>query len=692
MSYEKTPRVATESPETSGDLDNLGPDSDILERFAGLGTSENYDQRGLPGSQPETSDTNERFQLQLQLATELMDDAHRQAITHQSDESLIKKDTWAGATNSSISNAKSAREAGDTERADSYLMAGLIIDWNYQGRCDSFVQQAVTNDLTGELLGAAKDNSGLVLYKDPDSDYAHTINLELSDKLNLLELVVDHKIEADEPPLEFCQALTDEDRRDQITKLGYEDLIVLGQSPEVNRRDPELQTLAIKAAISKLQLHPKYYFDNKDSPSADISDLAKARPDIFQNELDDEFRELRQRRSVKPESRLRARLYRQRASDTSPKDTLDAVVVDLWANGSHDVAVKMLTASSHEIKRVERAAREPEISRSWDNPARVEEVIGEISKYIHQRQAALHNTVSQYTAELDHSLASSRSGPDSDTLSRSLKSALEPDNIDNSTDPECYVESVTTAIPELITRLDTDQVGEVCEGLRLAWGSDKLLLAEAIQDSQTISSLADETFGPEMQRLARKDPERLKEIATIIEDKRFKGIVEDCQFAQPDQIIGNLTSRRRPERLRSGENLPDIDSIVTAFSDETNLVQALSQIPESVKSDFFSHAVCHPDQAIGLAITLLGDGVTELLVWNDQESRSQSCIVEAVLQWGPEAAPQKSRELLEAFELIGETPVVLGDYDKDSIQKYILDSPEDYLKTANRVSRRSDQY
>ena len=169
MSYENPPRAATESPETSGDLEN--PDSDILERFAGLGTSENYDQRRLPVSQPETSDTNERFQLQLQLATELMDDAHQQAITHQSDESLIKKDTWAGATNSSISNAKSAREAGDTERADSYLMAGRHYRLEISGRrCDGFVQQAVTDGLAGELLGAAKDNSELVL-KDPDSDY-----------------------------------------------------------------------------------------------------------------------------------------------------------------------------------------------------------------------------------------------------------------------------------------------------------------------------------------------------------------------------------------------------------------------------------------------------------------------------------------------------------------------------------------
>ena len=370
---------------------------------------------------------------------------------------------------------------------------------------------------------------------------------------------------------------------------------------------------------------------------------------------------------------------RRRLGSGFTESALDAVVVDLWAGGSHDVAAKMLTASSHEIKRVERAAREPEISQSWDNPARVEEVIGEISEYIHQRQAALHNTVSQYSAELDHFLASSRSGPDSDTLSRSLKSVLEPGNIDNSIDPERYVELVTNAIPELITGLDTDQVGEVCEGLRSVTGPDKLLLAEAIQDPQTISSLADETFGPEMQILAREHPERLKEIATIIEDKRFKDIVEDCRLAQPDQIIGNLTSLRRPERSRPerprperprpGENLLDIDSIVAAFSDETNLVQALSQIPESAKLDFFSHAVRHPDQAIGLATTLLGDGVTELLVWNDQESRPQPRIVETVLQWGPEAASQKSHELLEAFKLIGETSVVLDDHVKGRLPK-----------------------
>ncbi len=672
MSYEKTPRVATESPETSGDLENLGPDSDILERFAGLGTSENYDQRGLPGSQPETSDTNERFQLQLQLATELMDDAHRQAITHQSDESLIKKDTWAGATNSSISNAKSAREAGDTERADSYLMAGLIIDWKYQGMCDGFVQQVVTNGLVGELLGAVKDNSELVL-KDPDSDYARTINLELGYKLNLLELVVDHKIEAGEHSLEFCQALTDEDRRDQTTKLNYEDLIALGQSPEVNRRDPELQKLAIKTAISQLQSSPRPYISSKDSLSAGISDLAKARPDIFQNELDDEFRGLRQRRSVGPEVRRR---HPGRPGFT--ESALDAVVVDLWANGSHNVAAKMLTASSHEIKRVERAAREPEISQSWDNPTRVEEVIGEISEYIHQRQAALHNTVSQYTAELDHFLASSRSGPDSDTLSRSFKSVLEPGNIDNSIDPERYVELVTNAIPELITGLDTDQVGEVCEGLRLVMGPNRLLLAEAIQDPQTISSLTDETFGPEMQRLVRESPERLKEIATIIEDKRFKDIVEDCQLARPDRIIRNL-SPRRTQGLGYEENLPDIDSIATAFSDETNLVQALIQIPESVKLDFFSHAVRHPDQAIGLAATLTDGGVTKLLVQDDQELQSR--VAGAVLQWEPEVTPQKSRELLEAFELIGEASSTIG---KEMAQRHILDSSEDYLKTATK--------
>ena len=679
MSYEKTPGVATESPETSGDLEN--PGSDTLEQFAGLGTSENYDQHGPPGSQPETSDANERFQLQVQLATELEHDAHRQATTHQSNESLIKKDTWAGATNSSISNAKSAREAGDAERADSYLMAGLIIDWKYRGRCDGFVQQAVINDSAGELLGAVKDNSELVL-KDPDSDYAHTINLELSNKLNLLELVVDHRIEAEEHSLELQQALTGEDRRDRITKLYYEDLIVLGRSPEVNRRDPELQKLAIKTAISELQSSPWQYSYSKDSPSADIGELAKARPDIFQNELDDEFRGLRQQRLADYGDRRVRRPFRRRFNPGLIESTLDTVVVDLWANGNSDIAAKMLTASSYEIGRIERAAREPKISQSWNNPARVEEVISEISEYIHQRQAALHNTVSQYTAELDHFLASSQSGPDSDTLSRSLKSVFEPDNIDNAVDPEGYVELVTNAIPELITGLDTDQVGEVCEGLRSVMGPDKLRLAEAIQDPQTISSLADETFGLEMRRLAREDPKRLKEIATIIEDKRFKDIVEDCQLAQPDRIIGNSTLWSRG--LRYGENLPDIDSIAIAFSDETNLVQALSQIPESIKLDLFSHVVRHPDQAIGLATTLTDDGVTELLARDDQ---LQSDIVRAVLQWEPEAAPQKSRELLEALELIGEMPSTIGnDWIKRITQEHILDSSEDYLKTATELA------
>ena len=47
MSYEKFPRMAAESPETSGDLEN--PDADAIEQFAGLGTLENYDQRELSG-------------------------------------------------------------------------------------------------------------------------------------------------------------------------------------------------------------------------------------------------------------------------------------------------------------------------------------------------------------------------------------------------------------------------------------------------------------------------------------------------------------------------------------------------------------------------------------------------------------------------------------------------------------------
>ena len=678
MSYEKFPRMAAESLETSRDLEN--PDADAIEQFAGLGTPENYDQSELSGSQPEIIDANERLQRQLQLATELMDGAHREAIAHQSDESLIREDTRVGATNSSISNAKSAREAGDTERADSYLIAGLIIDWKYQAKCDGFVQQAVTNGLAGELLGVAKDNSELVL-KDPDSDHTRTVSAELGNKLDLLELVVDHRVGVGEHSLGPRQELTDEDRRDQITRLDYEDLIVLGQSPEVNQRDPELTKLAIKAAIGKLQVSPRNYFYNKGSPSADIGDLAKAQPDIFKNELDDEFQGLRQQRSARPEDRSR------RGRPSLNEGTLDAVVVDLWANGSHDVAAKMLTASSRETELVERAGRSPEVSR-WNNPARVEEVIGEISEHIHQRQAALHNAVSQYAVELDHSLASNRLGPDSDTLSRSLKSALEPDNVDNSTDPERYVELVTDAIPELITGLDTDQVGEVCEGLRSVGGPNQLLLAEAIRDPQTISSLTDETFGPEMRRLVREHPRRLQEIATIIEDKRFKDIVEDCQFVQPDKIIRDLASNSAKSiarRLGSEKNLPDIDDIVAAFSDETNLVQALSQIPESVKSDFLCHAISNPDQAISLATTLTDDGVTKLLVRNDQEKLFSSADI--LLQWEPDAAPQKSRELLKAFELIGgESSTIGDDRIKKMVQERILNSPEDYLKTATELA------
>ncbi len=85
------------------------------------------------------------------------------------------------------------------------------------------------------------------------------------------------------------------------------------------------------------------------------------------------------------------------------------------------------------------------------------------------------------------------------------------------------------------------------------------------------------------------------------------------------------------------------------------------------------------------AHALTDEAVTELLVWNDQKYLFAGANI--LLQWGPEAAPQKSRELLEAFKLIGETPVVLASPHIDSyVQRHILDSSEDYLKTATELA------
>ena len=430
-----------------------------LSSFTGLKVITNPDQ--TQSSEFQFSKQDQGLQSQLELVAEVLETAYQQeqATDDYQDDSpslRFEERAWSRALDCCLENAKQAKQDGNSQTVNDSLMSGLILSYVNPSHSSHrpFRHQVVSSGLAAELLTTVKDNKDLVLEEDEfafveESARITTLVSTLKTDKDMLELVVGQQLEMDQFNLKLAQQLSQAEVEEHIQSMDQQALNTASLSPEIGQRDPELQKQVIKATVGYLADANNHIIE-----AAPIAELAKLRPDIFEDELQPELRKIRTNRRVGDK-------YRINLHSVFP---LDATVLETWAAGNQDLASQMLTACEAEVTSDGQADPDAPCSRrgalGWrvqysqlkHDPDRAQTVLDEISQHINQRRTVMFDKVDHYINNFaeDNQL-------DQEVVEQSLSSLnrlLDKSRIDDSTDPEYYVQLLTDLAPKLVNKAD----------------------------------------------------------------------------------------------------------------------------------------------------------------------------------------------------------------------------------------------
>ena len=660
-----------------------------LSSFTGLKVITNPDQ--TQSSEFQFSKQDQGLQSQLELVAEVLETAYQQeqATDDYQDDSpslRFEERAWSRALDCCLENAKQAKQDGNSQTVNDSLMSGLIlghVNPNYSSHDAGrpFRRQVVSSGLAAELLTTVKDNNNLVLEEDRDEGFPHITTLvsTLETDKDMLELVVGRQLEMDQFNLKLAQQLSQAEVEEHIQSMNQQALVAASLSPEIGQRDPELQKQVIKATVGYLADANNYIIIGE----APIAELAKLRPDIFEDELQPELRKIRAKRMVGDSKRQ----YAQSVS------VLDTAVLETWAAGNQDLASQMLTASQAEVTSDRQAdpdnpcyergelGRAVEYSQLKHDPDRAQTVLDEISQHINQRRTVMFDKVDHYINNFaeDNQLDQEVVEQSLDNLNR----LLDKSRIDDSTDPEYYVQLLTDLAPKLVNKPNARPL-QLLDDRDDTW---VIAMAEMLlQNDRLIDVLGDKDTGPIMQSLFCPGLQaKFEALANTATDQRFQQIVSSCQLNSQDQVDW----LRWTSTSQCLEDLSkfDVEEVVSRFSgDNAQLAERISQLPESLRSDLFFRLTTEDDNIRfdQLANLLKSDATLELLAKNQQVRLLDE--IDGLLGWQPEQIDKHAQDLLQVLELPG-IPELLADPVRANLLKTkLMESDGSYLEAGSRLT------
>ena len=641
------------------------------------------------------SSDDERLRSHLSIAADLLETVYQQSDQQTDDwdeDFAFEEDLKQQVASLSVENAKRAKWAeGDSQTAQDQLIAGLLID---RGRYPKssighIVKQAIAGGLATELIEAVKDNSGLVLkdsYEIENGRQITTLAPILDRDKSLLELVVGRQLKTDGFNFDIGSELSPTETEQHIQSLRHEELVDASFSAEIGQRDPNLQKQVIKATIG-------YSKFSQDTISMPIAEMAKLRPDVFEDDLE-ELREIATNRDVGCQ-------YRGNEWGVSG---LDVAVLETWAAGYKDLAGQMLTASKAEVGSGRQnpdgqlsdrgeLGRVVEYSKLKDDPDRASVVLDEISQHIEQRRADLFARVDQH---LNNIADNNQLDKDtSEAISSWFKHTMSKNQIDNSTNPEYYVELATNLADKLVKIAEeSDQL--MLQNLLLKTdhqpSSRGLRELQVLQDDNLLKLMVDKDTGETMSTIFYRSHAEAQTATRLLTSQGFKEIIAGCRLNQagshPLEIIRDL---KLDLRLTY-----DVDEIVSSFTD-TGLIQMIGsdQLSQSWRSKLFCRITQHPDWAIPTAETLAAileaDNDCGLLRRLDQlpDMSTESLISKLLNCWPIEEIADNAKNLLLAIETIDIPAFNNNSYLQERIFSEVISPPKDqnYLEVAQRFTK-----
>ena len=688
----ENPNEAIGDSDSTEDIGNLGLGQHVLQRFSGIKLLSNYNDHLLADFQPKFHQTDERLQSQLQLAAELMHSAYQPELSNQPTGDLgSDRLLWRNATNLAIENAQKAQITEEVEQTKSYLLAGLMIDYSCQGNSQNFAKQAVSSGLTTELLATVEDNQDLVLRGERtvegiDMETIISKVLGQGSTKNMIEVATGRKLVVSKLDMHVAQELTETEIDQHIGKLCYDELSHLGVSTEVSQRNPKLQAEIIKTAVSRLHDPYGFYPSPKDS-LVSLADLAQVRPDIMSShELDGDFQQIRQRRAVGSNHRY----------GDQGVVFLDDMIIKTWQAGCHELASKMLTPSKAEVTNGLYAYDEEMPNRhrgdlGWaasygddiDN-ARLSVTLDEISEHVNQRREAMFTQANQF---IDSFSANLQLNQDDDQLTYALKDVLQESRIDESPDPEHYVQLVTNMMPMLVDKLDIADVHRITDNLRgyrgYNDGNHRLEVAKVMQDERMVNALS--AYPGDMLGFLMDRPKEFKQVVDIISNQHFEDIINRLQISEAvhDQAINSL--RRAVSQGQPDSVTPDV--YLAAFSDETGLTDVLAETPENLRSQFFLQAIEKPHKAAHYAALLANDETVELLTRGQEHEWFDGPVIDYLTDnyGSSEQLASKAQELFSSLKTVSDRFTDDSPLGGHMMTKIIQAPAGEYHRTMNQL-------
>ena len=648
-------------------LSRLGIDPQFITAFAGLRILTNPDQLDGGYDNLEFSSDVQRLQSHLSRVADLLETTYSPSPTIPGDYGIDLL----------VDNAKHAKQAGDSQIVKDQLIAGLIIK-NCTWSSDDLIERVIAGGLAPELIEAVKDNKTLILATNPrDIEDIITPASILEQNRSLLELVVGHQLKIDKGDVDIGSELNQTDEIGQrIQALSVRDKGRACLSTEIGQRDPNLQKQLIETYVGLAGS-----FDGGHLP---IAEMAKLRPDVFENALEEELRQIRATRVVKPTERHRFRM-----------PCLDRAVLEAWEAGYHHLASQMLTVSEAEVgfstqypdgRLSDRGllGRAVDSSKLARNPDRASVVLDEISQHIEQRRADLFNKVDQYIADFADNNQLDKDM--SQEFSAWFKHSLAKNHIGDSADPEYYVELVTNLSAKLVKIADGPNRSLLrnLSSVQLSPEDNPGVLQtlETLQEDDLLKLMVDKDVCDAMVGILRSPATRIQSMTRLLTSKDFKDIVTDCQLNQADSYavatIHNLTL----------VDVIDADEIISSFTD-TNLAKMMDQLPESWRLELFHRVTKCPKSAAPLASSL-----TTLLATEDGSkllAKSDSLLsanyIDNLLNWPIDKMADNAKNLLQALELIDTPALIENPYLLDYIKHGMFNAlDQNYLEVAHRLT------